>query len=142
MQMIEFSEADSRWLTPLAVPSPWIAPDAGDTADLGRLKLSYWFCLLALPTLGTGALAALLMNSRRRDDVAGTWLESHLHWQIRSLGFCVSYVTLTLLTFRSGSEVAQWMALSVGLASLVWYVYRMVKGMVFLHEGKPMVESR
>lgn len=79
-------------------------------------------------------LLALLIDFVKRDDAAGTWQASHFSWRIRSvlwagvLYLLTSWLWLLLL-------VPGWVAWS--LISL-WFLYRIVKGMVRMNAGRPM----
>jgi len=79
-------------------------------------------------------LAALLVDFVKRDDAQGTWQASHFSWRIRSvlwagvLYLLTSWLWLLFL-------VPGWIAWT--LISL-WFLYRIVKGMVRLHAGRPM----
>ncbi|MDA7415474.1 hypothetical protein PGB34_03780 [Xenophilus arseniciresistens] len=79
-------------------------------------------------------LAALLIDFVKRDDAQGTWQASHFSWRIRSvlwagvLYLLTSWLWLLFL-------VPGWIAWT--LISL-WFFYRIVKGMVRLHAGRPM----
>jgi len=82
--------------------------------------------------VGVTILVAIVMNYVKRDDVAGTWLESHFRWQIRTFWFGLLWSVLGVLS----------MVLVVGFfvlfANLVWFIYRIVKGWIRLNEGRPM----
>jgi len=79
-------------------------------------------------------IAALLLDFVKRDDAQGTWQASHFSWRIRSvlwagvLYLLTSWLWLLFL-------VPGWIAWT--LISL-WFLYRIVKGMVRLHAGRPM----
>ena len=79
-------------------------------------------------------LAALLIDFVKRDDAQGTWQASHFSWRIRSvlwagvLYLLTSWLWLLFL-------VPGWIAWT--LISL-WFLYRIVKGMVRLNAGRPM----
>ena len=79
-------------------------------------------------------LVALVIDLVKRDDAAGTWQASHFSWRIRSVLWAgVLYVVtspLWLLLFVPG-----WIAWA--LISL-WFLYRIVKGMVRMNAGQPM----
>ena len=81
---------------------------------------------------GITLIAGVIINYLRREQAAGTWLESHFTWQIRtfwwSLAWCV--VGIGTLVFVIGIFIL--------LASAVWFVYRIVKGWTELNEGRPM----
>ena len=83
-------------------------------------------------------LIAFVIDLVKRDDAAGSWQESHFSWRIRSVIWAgVLYVVtipLWLLFVIPG-----WIAW--GLISL-WFLYRIVKGMVRMSAGKPMEVDR
>ena len=75
-------------------------------------------------------VVAVVVDYVKREDVAGTWLESHFRWQIRTFWFTLLWVVLgSLLT-----------AVAIGhlilLAAGVWYIYRVVKGWLRLSDGR------
>jgi uncharacterized membrane protein len=82
--------------------------------------------------IGVTLFAAVVLNYLRRSQAAGTWLESHFTWQIRTFWWSLAWCVLGLATA----------VLLVGLlilaASAVWFVYRIVRGWTELNEGRPM----
>ena len=54
--------------------------------------------------IGITAVAAIIMNYIKRDDVAGSWLESHFQWQIRTFWFSLlwSFVGFSTLSLGIG----------------------------------------
>ena len=82
-------------------------------------------------------LIALVIDLVKRDDAAGTWQASHFSWRIRSVLWAgVAYILtawLWLLLFLPG-----WLAWA--LISL-WFLYRIVKGMVRMNAGRSMEPS-
>lgn len=77
-------------------------------------------------------LIAIVMNYIKKDDVAGTWLESHFRWQIRTFWFSLLWAfvgAVTTLVFIG------WLVL---FANLIWFIYRNVLGWLRLSENKPM----
>lgn len=89
----------------------------------------------------TGALTgivAVIVNYVKYDDVRGTWIETHFRWQLRTFWFSLLYAALlvvfVVVTLGIGAFVA-WLPWTI-LA--VWYIYRLVKGFLYLNDGKPM----
>jgi uncharacterized membrane protein len=81
---------------------------------------------------GVTCLVAIIINYVKRDDVQGTWLESHFRWQIRTFWFSLLWGLIGLaLTFVA-------VGIFVLFADLLWYIYRIVKGWIRLNDGKPM----
>ena len=87
---------------------------------------------------GWPSLIAVIVNYVKRDDVRGTWLESHFRWQIRTFWFGLLWVGLCFLfvvmTLGLGLIVA-WIPLGVvGL----WFIYRIARGWLRLGDRQPM----
>ena len=83
------------------------------------------------PTL---LIVALVLDLIKRGEAEGTWHASHFSWRLRSvLWAAVLYlVTLPLwLLFFFPGWIA-WVVISV------WFIYRIVKGMVRMNAGQPM----
>ncbi|UJW80241.1 DUF4870 family protein [Hydrogenophaga sp. SL48] len=85
--------------------------------------------------VGVTILVAIVMNYVKRDDVAGTWLESHFRWQIRTFWFGLLWSVLGVLS------LVVVVGFAVLFANLVWFIYRIVKGWIRLNEGRPMYEG-
>ncbi len=85
---------------------------------------------------GWPSIIAVILNYVKRDDVRGTWLESHFRWQIRTFWFGLLWVGLCILfvvvTLGVGILIA-WLPLAfVG----VWFIYRSVRGWLALAERR------
>lgn len=83
------------------------------------------------PTL---LVVAVVLDLVKRGDAQGTWHASHIRWRLRTVVFAMVAYALTaplwLLFLWPG-----WLAwLVIG----VWFVYRVVTGMVRLNAGQPM----
>ena len=85
--------------------------------------------------LGITAIAAVILNYIKRDDVLNTWLASHFRWQIRTFWFGLLWGAIGGLTTIIGVGIA---VLSV---AAVWVIYRIMKGWLRLNEGKEMYSS-
>ena len=81
---------------------------------------------------GVTCLVAIIINYVKRDDVQGTWLESHFRWQIRTFWFSLLWGLIGLAT------TFIIVGFAILFADLLWYIYRIVKGWIRLNEGKPM----
>jgi uncharacterized membrane protein len=87
---------------------------------------------------GWPSIIAVILNYVKRDEVRGTWLESHFRWQIRTFWFgllwislCVAFIVLTL---GIGILIA-WLPMAmVG----IWFVYRVARGWLALNDQRPM----
>jgi len=81
---------------------------------------------------GITAIVAIIINYVKKEDVRGTWLESHFQWQVRTFWFSLLWGGFGLITFL----------LVVGyfilIADGIWVIYRVVKGGLNLIDGKEM----
>ncbi len=82
--------------------------------------------------IGITAIVAIVMNYVKKEDMAGTFLESHFRWQIRTFWFGLLWGVLGGLTMLI---VVGWFVL---VANGIWIVYRIVKGWLRLNDNKPM----
>lgn len=100
--------------------------------SLKTLTLAVYALQAAGFFVGLTWIVAIVMNYVKREEVAGTWLESHFTWQIRTFWFGLLWglvgglLTLVLVGFL------------ILLAAGVWIIYRIVKGWLNLNDGKPM----
>lgn len=85
--------------------------------------------------VGITAIVAIIMNYIKKKDVAGTFLESHFRWQIRTFWFGLLWSIVGVITFIIAIG---WFVLA---ANGIWVIYRIVKGWLRLNENKPMYPS-
>ncbi len=81
---------------------------------------------------GISAIAAIMMNYIKKEDVAGTFLESHFRWQMRTFWFGLLWMVIGGITVFI---LVGWLILCV---NTLWIVYRIVKGWLNLNDNKPM----
>jgi uncharacterized membrane protein len=81
---------------------------------------------------GITCIVAIIINYIKKDEVAGTWLESHFRWQIRTFWFGLLWGFLGALTWII---LIGWIVLAV---TGVWLIYRIAKGWLNLNDNKPM----
>lgn len=82
-------------------------------------------------------LVALVMDMIKRSDAEGTWHASHFRWRIRTViiaGFLYAVTAPLWLAFILPGWIA-WLLISV------WFLYRIVTGMVRMNKGLPMESS-
>ena len=82
--------------------------------------------------VGITAIVGIVLNYVKQDDVAGTFLESHFRWQIRTFWFGLLWAVVGAITWII---IIGWFILS---ANAIWIIYRIVKGWLRLNENKPM----
>lgn len=81
---------------------------------------------------GVTAIVGIIINNVKLDDVAGTWLESHFRWQIRTFWYGLLWAVIGAVTAFVAIGVA------VLFANFCWIIYRIVKGWLNLNDHKPM----
>lgn len=81
---------------------------------------------------GITAIVGIIINYVKREDAAGTWLESHFRWQIRTFWFGLLWAAIGAITVFIAIGFA------VLFANFCWIIYRIVKGWLNLNDNKPM----
>ena len=111
-------------------PAP---PDAHkELRDMATLVYAlYTASILAGVTLIGGVVVAYL----KRDEAAGTWLESHYRWQIRTFWWlllwgAIGFVTAIILV-----------GFAILAAAAIWFIYRVAKGWLALRAGKSVGDA-
>jgi len=103
-------------------------------------ELAWWLYIFHaasfLFSLGAFSWIPLIINFIKRPDTAGTFVHSHHTWQIRSFLWYFVWMALGGVFFFTliGIPLA-W--LIWGLTWL-WKAYRLLKGMIYLNENRPM----
>ena len=85
--------------------------------------------------VGVGLLlVAMLIDWVKRPDARGTWQESHFSWRIRSVIWACIWYVLTVWGFFLGLFLFNplWIVVSV------WFLYRIVRGMVAMERSQPV----
>ncbi len=79
-------------------------------------------------------IVALVLDLVKRVDAVGTWHASHFRWRIRTVLIAAALYVLTapLWFFFFVPGWIAWLAISV------WFLYRIVSGMVNMNKGLPM----
>jgi uncharacterized membrane protein len=81
---------------------------------------------------GITAIVGIIINYVKQEDVAGTWLESHFRWQIRTFWFSLLWAVIGVATLFIMIGIA------ILFANFCWIIYRIVKGWLNLNDNKPM----
>jgi len=79
-------------------------------------------------------IVALVLDLVKRADAVGTWHASHFRWRIRTvlIAAVLYVVTLPLWFFFVLPGWAAWLGISV------WFLYRIVSGLVNMNKRRPM----
>jgi len=77
-------------------------------------------------------IVAVVINYVKKEEVAGTWLESHFRWQIRTFWFGLLWAAIgTVLTLVL-------IGFAVLFVAWIWVIYRIVKGWLALNDNRPL----
>ena len=102
---------------------------------LKKLATAVYLCqVLAFAFAGLPLLVGVAINLMRRDQVQGTWLESHFDWQIKTVWTALAGVALAGITFELG------IGFFILIATIVLLVYRVVIGWNALSSDQPVKE--
>lgn len=85
--------------------------------------------------LGVTAIVALIANYIKRGSVQGTYLESHFTWQIKTFWWSLILYVVSVLTLAVG------IGFLFLIGTSIWFIYRIVKGFVYLNDEKAMYQE-
>ena len=85
---------------------------------------------------GWPSIIAVIMNYVKRSEAAGTFLDSHFSWQLRTFWFALLWVVIGWLMIVTiiGAVIGVPILLGIG----VWVLYRIARGWINLANRKPM----
>jgi uncharacterized membrane protein len=120
-----------------SVAAPGAAGSGEETqASLRKLAGLVYGLQAASMLVGVTLFAGVIINYLRREQAAGTWLESHFTWQIRTFWWSLAWCVLGIVT------AIVLVGVFILIGSGVWFVYRIVRGWIELNEGRPMYVAK
>ena len=89
---------------------------------------------------GWPSIIAVIVNYVKRDDVRGTWLDSHFSWQIRTFWYALLWsVLVVVVSLPLTLVVVGFATWALGLFALgLWAVYRIARGWLRLNDRLAM----
>lgn len=98
-----------------------------------KLAMHVVYALYALSVvLAIPGMFGVILAWLKRGDVAGSYLESHVVWQVRTFWIWLAmWVAGAVLVF----VLIGWLVLG---AAQLWLVYRIIKGWLLLIDGRPI----
>ena len=98
---------------------------------------------------GWPSIIAIILNYIKRDDVRGSYLESHFGWQRRTFWFALLWVVIIglLILMFFGIPIPYALAFGIGMWTIayalafgvgIWVLYRIIRGWIALLERKPL----
>ncbi len=86
--------------------------------------------------MGWPSIIGVILNYVKRSEAAGTFLESHFRWQIRTFWFaalwCAIGAALWVTFFGIPFAIGLW------IATGLWVAYRVIRGWVALAKARPL----
>ena len=110
-----------------------MAPNEAQIKSLKSLTQVVYVLYALSYFTGITAIVGIIINNVKKDDVAGTWLESHFRWQIRTFWFGLLWALIGAATFFV------LIGMAILFANFCWIIYRIVKGWLNLNDNKPMI---
>lgn len=81
--------------------------------------------------IGWPSIIAVILNYVKRSEVAGTWLESHFRWQIRTFWFTALWVVIAVLL--AFTVIGLPLTFGILIVVTVWLIYRVARGWLALN---------
>ena len=93
---------------------------------------------LIITTFLTGwpSIIAVIINYVKRNDVRGTYLDSHFRWQIRTFWYTLFWLVIAAMLFATVIGIIFAYILAVGTG--IWVIYRIMRGWMALNDSNPM----
>ena len=85
---------------------------------------------------GWPSIIAVIINFVKRNDVRGTYLDSHFSWQVRTFFYALLWVVVMMLLFMTLILIPVAWVLSFGVG--IWILYRIIRGWLALLDRKPI----
>lgn len=122
------------------ISQPAAAPARDIEGDKRLTQILYLLHALAPFTAWLLAVIAIILGMARRDDVRGTFLDSHFSWLARTFWWGLLWIFVCgLLTFLLVVTILFiWLAWVPFTVLFFWYLYRVIKGWLRLNDGLPI----
>jgi uncharacterized membrane protein len=92
--------------------------------------------VLSPPLLGLIGLIGLIIAYVRSGEAAGTWLQSHYRWLIRTFWFSVLWNIVGWLAAVTLIGIP--IAIAIWIATTIWVLYRLIRGYLVFKDSKPI----
>ncbi len=108
--------------------------------SLRKITLLDYALHIAGPLISMGSLSviALIINYIKRDNARGTLFESHMNWMIRTFWWTLFWVVISFIPLLILSAITFGLLSWLFMVPVIWYLYRMIKGVLWLQDDKPM----
>lgn len=89
-------------------------------------------------SMGLLSVVALIINYVKREDAVGTIYESHMNWMISTFWWTLFWVVVSFIPSLLLAVVSFGLLSFLFVIPFLWYLYRMVKGLLRLMDGRPV----
>jgi len=134
--------------TPITAGPPDALPPGGpgQGGESDRLEALRKVCLFdyllhiagLLLSAGLFSVVALIVNYIKRDSARGTIYESHMNWMIRTFWWTLFWMIVIAIPAALLTVVTFGLLSFLFVLPGVWFLYRMIKGILRLNDGMPM----
>ena len=101
--------------------------------------VSSGFPLIA-PLTGIVGIVGIILAYVKRGDAAGTWLESHYRWLIRTFWYSMLWGAIGAVIFvlLAIIVIGLFIGYLIWVATTIWVIYRLLRGYVLFNQSKPV----
>jgi uncharacterized membrane protein len=111
-------------------------PQNEELEALKKITALVYLCqIFSFALAGLPLLVGVAINFIKRNQVQGTWLESHFNWQIQTVWITLAGFSLAGLTFETGIGVF------ILMPTITLLVYRIVIGWNALNSNTPIKQK-
>jgi uncharacterized membrane protein len=104
--------------------------------SLTNINILYVMHAISPFTFWTLSIVAVIIGAIARDNVRGTWIETHYSWLART--FFWGLLWLVVITFVLVMSIVGILLLWVAWGLLtIWYLYRVIRGWLRLNDRLP-----
>lgn len=117
-----------------AQPTPAAAPAAAEAGG-SKMPLVIYILYLSSILLGITSIIGLIMAYVSKGDAAD-WEKTHYRFQIRT--FWISLLYGLIMVVMMATMILAPVAMILGLAVMIWFVVRCVKGLIAFNQSRPV----
>ena len=101
--------------------------------------VSSGFPLIA-PLTGVVGIVGIILAYLKRGEAAGTWLESHYRWLIRTFWYSLLWGAIGAVVFvlLAIILIGLFIGYLIWVATTIWVLYRLLRGYMLFNESKPI----
>jgi uncharacterized membrane protein len=112
------------------------AGEVGPPAALVNAGHAIYACYAVGFFIGVTWLVGIIIAYVKRDDARGTWMASHISWQIRTFWWSLLWCVIGgLLAITIVGLIVAWPLWGI---AWLWALYRVIKGWLRLSEARPV----